>query len=90
MAANAETAQNQAEEPGANRFEALSFGLLAATVLLYATGFIVVFTYEHRLRLVAASGDFFKLKYLQVGMLACAFVLLFGGPSGSLHLNLRV
>lgn len=53
--------------------------LLAVPVLIYATGFLVVFTAEERLGLVSTSGDFFKIKYMHVGVLCATFVGLFAG-----------
>jgi hypothetical protein len=53
--------------------------LLAIPALIYATGFLVVFTAEERLGLVSTSGDFFKIKYMHVGVLCATFIGLFAG-----------
>jgi len=49
------------------------YGVLLLAVL-YVTGFIVVFTHNERLGLLTAPSDFFQLRYLHVGVLACAFI----------------
>ncbi len=51
--------------------------LLAIPALIYATGFLVVFTAEERLGLIGIAGDFFKIRYMHVGMLCATFIALF-------------
>jgi hypothetical protein len=51
----------------------------AVLFLLYATGFVVVFNAQGQLGLSAAHVEFFRLKYLHVGVLATVFVFPFAG-----------
>lgn len=63
-------------EPNTNErvpLDIASSGVLLLA-LLYVTGFIVVFTHNERLGLLTAPSDFFQLRYLHVGVLACAFI----------------
>lgn len=53
--------------------------LLAIPALLYATGFLVMFTAEERLGIVNSGGDFFKVKYMHVGVLCVMYIGLFAG-----------
>jgi hypothetical protein len=53
--------------------------LIAVPALIYATGFLVVFTAEERLGLIDTAGEFFKIKYMHVGVLCATFIALFAG-----------
>jgi len=56
--------------------------------LLYVTGFIVVFAHNERLGLVTVPSDFFQLRYLHVGVLACAFLGICTATSFQIALSL--
>jgi len=54
------------------------FALLVA--LAYGTGFLCVFTYLDRFGIHETSGDFFRVKYIHVGILFLLFPLSILGP----------
>jgi hypothetical protein len=53
---------------------------LALAGLVYATGFLIVFTYFESFGIQESGAEFFKVKYVHVGILCTMFVILLGVP----------
>jgi hypothetical protein len=56
---------------------------LAVAALIYATGFLVVFTFFAALGIREAGTEFFKVKYVHVGILCLIIPVLVGMPTYS-------
>jgi hypothetical protein len=54
---------------------------LAVAAFVYATGFLVVFTYFESFGVREAGGDFFRVKYVHVGILCLLFMGIIAVPS---------
>lgn len=53
---------------------------LALAGIVYATGFLIVFTYFESFGIHETGAEFFKVKYVHVGILCTMFVILLGVP----------
>lgn len=66
---------------GLSRGMSVSSVVLAVSVILYATGFVVVSTSLERLGVNMPIGDFLKVQYIYVGVICVSFVVFIFGIS---------
>lgn len=87
------TAENIADTRGETKksiIELFPQFVLAATGVIYATGFLVVLSFLDRFGLREAGADFWKARYMHIGILCLAFPLILNGTILSLvHLILH-
>jgi len=64
--------------------------LLAFTGFVYGTGFLIVYTFFNRFGLKETASDFFKIKYIHVGVLFLIFPMLLVIPIMAMLLRMRM
>jgi hypothetical protein len=64
--------------------------LLAFTGFVYGTGFLIVYTFFNRFGLKETASDFFKIKYIHVGVLFLIFPMLLIIPIVAMLLRMRM
>src|SRR5437588_9625205 len=64
--------------------------LLAGTGFIYGTGFLIVYTFFNRFGLKETASDFFKIKYIHVGVLFLIFPTLLIIPIVAMWLRMRM
>ncbi len=75
---------SQEMTPRKSLIEILPSWILAATGIIYAAGFLVVLAFLDRYGIREAGGDFWKARYIHIGILCLSFPLILNGTILSL------